>query len=62
MSIKRIASRCGLPAGFPFSLAGTVNGLCFISGMPALDPGGKFVPGSFEQEADLAWHNIIAIA
>jgi len=51
-----------LPTGFPFSLAGEANGVCFISGMPALDPAGKFVPGTFEEEADLAWHNVTAIA
>jgi 2-iminobutanoate/2-iminopropanoate deaminase len=30
--------------------------------MPSLDSEGKFVPGTFEQEADRAWANIIAIA
>jgi 2-iminobutanoate/2-iminopropanoate deaminase len=62
MTIKRTSSGSGLPAGFPFNLAGEANGVCFISGMPALDPDGTFVPGTFEEEADLAWHNIIAIA
>jgi len=62
MSIKRTSSGAGLPAGFPFSLAGEANGVCFISGMPALDSGGKFVPGTFEEETDLAWDNVIAIA
>jgi 2-iminobutanoate/2-iminopropanoate deaminase len=62
MTIKRTSSGPGLPAGFPFSLAGEASGVCFISGMPALQPDGKFVPGTFEEETDLAWHNIIAIA
>jgi 2-iminobutanoate/2-iminopropanoate deaminase len=62
MGIKRVSSRPGLPAGFPFSLGCEASGACFISGMPALDPDGIFVPGTFEEEADLAWHNVIAIA
>ena len=62
MTIKRISSGPGLPAGFPFSLAAEANGVCFISGMPALDPDGKFAAGTFAEETDLAWHNIIAIA
>jgi len=62
MTVKRTSSGPGLPAGFPFSLAGEANGVCFISGMPALDPAGTFVPGTFEEEADLAWHNVVAIA
>lgn len=62
MGIKRISSQPGLPTGFPFSLGCDANGTCFISGMPALDPDGKFVPGTFAEEADLAWHNVIAIA
>ena len=39
MTIKRISSGPGLPAGFPFSLASEGNGILFISGMPALDKG-----------------------
>ena len=62
MTIKRTSSGPGLPTGFPFSLAGEANGVCFISGMPALDPAGAFVPGTFEEEADLAWPNVTAIA
>jgi len=62
MTITRINSGPGLPAGFPFSLAGIAGGVCFISGMPALDPGGKFVPGTFAEETELAWHNVVAIA
>ena len=62
MTIKRVSSGPGLPPGFPFSLASEANGILFISGMPALDAAGKFVPGTFEQEADRAWANIAAIA
>ena len=62
MTIKRISSGPGLPAGFPFSLASEANGILFISGMPALDAAGKFAPGTFEEEADRAWANIAAIA
>ena len=62
MTIKRVSSGPGLPAGFPFSLASEENGILFISGMPALDAAGKFVTGTFEEEADRAWANIAAIA
>ena len=62
MTIKRTSTGPGLPAGFPFSLAGEASGVCFISGMPALDPNGKFKAGTFEEETELAWHNIVAIA
>jgi len=62
VTIKRVSSGPGLPAGFPFSLASEANGILFISGMPALDAAGKFVPGTFEQEADRAWANIAVIA
>ena len=62
MTIRRISSGSGLPAGFPFSLASEANGILFISGMPALDAEGKFAPGTFEEEADRAWANIVSIA
>jgi len=62
VTIKRVSSGPGLPAGFPFSLASEANGILFISGMPALDAAGKFIPGTFEEEADRAWANIAAIA
>ena len=62
MTIKRVSSGPGLPAGFPFSLASEANGILFISGMPALDAAGKFMPGTFEEEADRAWATIAAIA
>jgi len=62
VTIERVSSGPGLPAGFPFSLASEANGILFISGMPALDAAGKFAPGTFEEEADRAWANIAAIA
>jgi len=62
MTIRRIDSGPGLPTGFPFSLASEANGILFISGMPALDPDGTFVPGTFAEEADRAWANVMAIA
>ena len=62
MTIRRISSGSGLPEGFPFSLASEGNGILFISGMPALDADGKFVPGTFEEEANRAWASILAIA
>jgi 2-iminobutanoate/2-iminopropanoate deaminase len=62
MTISRTHSGPGLPAGFPFSLAVEANGVCYISGMPALDPDGTFVPGTFEEEAALAWRNVLTIA
>ena len=62
MTVKRISSGPALPAGFPFSLASEENGILYISGMPALDTGGKFVPGTFEEEADRAWASVTAIA
>jgi 2-iminobutanoate/2-iminopropanoate deaminase len=62
MAIRRIISGPGLPAGFPFSLGSEENGILYISGMPALDSDGKFVPGAFEEEADRAWANVAAIA
>ena len=62
MTIRRISAGPGLPAGFPFSLASEGNGLVFISGMPALDAGGRFVAGTFGEEADRAWARIVSIA
>jgi 2-iminobutanoate/2-iminopropanoate deaminase len=61
MTIRRISSGPGLPAGFPFSLASEANGMLYISGMPALDSAGNFVPGTFEEEADRAWASIVGI-
>src|SRR5215831_16015500 len=62
MTIRRISSGPGLPAGFPFSLASQYNGVLYISGMPSLDSEGRFAPGTSGQEADRAWANITAIA
>lgn len=62
MTIRRISSGPGLPAGFPFSLASEANGTLYISGMPALDAAGKFAQGTFAEEADRAWANVVAIA
>jgi 2-iminobutanoate/2-iminopropanoate deaminase len=62
MTIRRISSGPGLPAGFPFSLASEEGGIVYISGMPALDSDGKFAPGTFAEEADRAWANVMAIA
>src|SRR6266576_2514364 len=62
MTTRRTNSGLGLPSGLPFSLACEVDGICVISGMPALDPDGKFVPGTFEEETELAWHDVAAIA
>jgi 2-iminobutanoate/2-iminopropanoate deaminase len=61
MTIKRTASGTGLPSGFPFSLAAEAGGICFVSGMPPLGPDGRFVAGTFEEEVDLAWKNVVAI-
>src|SRR6185312_7553660 len=54
MTIRRISSGPGLPAGFPFSLASEAHGTLYISGMPALDAAGKFAQGTFAEEADRA--------
>lgn len=62
MGIKRVNSGPGLPAGFPFAFSCAAGGTCFISGMPALAPDGSFVPGTFAEEADLAWYNVVTIA
>jgi 2-iminobutanoate/2-iminopropanoate deaminase len=62
MTIRRITSGPGLPAGFPFSLGSEENGILYISGMPALDAAGKFAPGTFEEETDRAWASTLAIA
>jgi|SRR5215831_17063667 len=62
MTISRVGSGPGLPAGFPFSLASEANGILYISGMPALDADGRFAPGTFAEEADRAWASVMAIA
>jgi 2-iminobutanoate/2-iminopropanoate deaminase len=62
MSIKRLADAPGLPTTFPFSLAGGTDGICFISGMPSVDASGAFVQGTFSEETERAWRNVVAIA
>lgn len=62
MTVRRISSGPGLPAGFPFSLGSAANGVLYISGMPALGADGKFWPGTFAEEADRAWASVVAIA
>jgi len=61
MTVKRTISGVGLPAGFPFSLAAEAYGLCYLSGVIALDAEGKFLPGTFEEEAARAWRSVAAI-
>jgi 2-iminobutanoate/2-iminopropanoate deaminase len=62
MTIRRIGAGPGLPPGFPFSLAVEHDDVLYISGMPALDAAGRVAPGTFAEEADRAWANVIAIA
>ena len=62
MTITRTSSGPGLPGGYPFSLACAANGICYISGMPSLGAGGAFEAGTFEEETDRAWRNVVAIA
>ena len=61
MTIQRTISGREFPEA-PFSLATEANGVCFVSGMPALDPDGKYHEGTFEEEVVLAWHNVTMIA
>lgn len=62
MSATRIVDGPGLPAGLPFSLAAGTDDFCFISGMPALDQVGRYQPGTFDEEATLAWRNVMQVA
>ena len=62
MPIVGTASGPGLPTNFPFSLAAAGRGVCFISGMPAVDGAGRYAGGSFLEEVHLAWHSVTAIA
>jgi 2-iminobutanoate/2-iminopropanoate deaminase len=62
MGITRTTTAAAAPSGFPFSLASTVDGVCFISGMPAVDRNGALVAGTLQAEADLAWRNVVSIA
>jgi len=61
MSIRRTTEAGGVAAGLPFSLAGDADGVCFISGMPALDVDGRLAAGTFLEEAERAWRNIASI-
>jgi 2-iminobutanoate/2-iminopropanoate deaminase len=62
VTITRTTGGPGLPSSFPFSLAAAAQGLCFISGMPSLNSAGAHVPGSFSEELELAWENVLRIA
>lgn len=62
MTATRTTSGPGLPTGFPFALAAGTDSSCFISGMPALGPDGRYRPGTFKEEVELAWKNVVAIA
>ncbi len=62
MATARTAAAPGLPTIFPFSLAAAAEGICFISGMPAVDRDGAYVPASFEQEVERAWRHVTSIA
>jgi 2-iminobutanoate/2-iminopropanoate deaminase len=62
MGITLLASAPGLPTTFPFSLAGAADGICFISGMPSVDTDGSFASGTFEEETERAWRNVVSIA
>lgn len=62
MTIQRTTTGRGLPAEFPFALAAGGSHTCFISGMPALSPEGRYQEGTFLDEVALAWQNITAIA
>jgi 2-iminobutanoate/2-iminopropanoate deaminase len=62
MATTRLAAAPGLPSTFPFSLAAAAESICFISGMPAVDPDGAYAPGTFEQEVERAWRNVASIA
>ena len=62
MGITRLASAPGLPTIFPFTLAGAGGDICFISGMPSVNADGAFVSGTFEEETERAWRNVVSIA
>jgi 2-iminobutanoate/2-iminopropanoate deaminase len=61
MTITRTRAAENLTGGLPFTLASAAEGICFISGMPALDASG-FAPGTFREEMEGAWRNIMSIA
>jgi 2-iminobutanoate/2-iminopropanoate deaminase len=62
MGITRVATAPGLPTTFPFSLAGGAESICFISGMPSVDADGMLAAGTFVEETERAWRNVVAIA
>jgi 2-iminobutanoate/2-iminopropanoate deaminase len=62
MTVARTAAAPGLPTIFPFSLAGAAHDVCFISGMPAVDGDGAYVPAPFSDELDRAWRHVASIA
>lgn len=62
MAIERKTSIPGIPVKLPFSLASSTKDYCFISGMPALDGDGKYAEGTFQDEASLAWLNVMEVA
>jgi 2-iminobutanoate/2-iminopropanoate deaminase len=62
MSITRTNAAAGVASGLPFSLAADAGGVCLISGMPALDSDGSLVAGTFLEEAERAWRNVVSVA
>src|SRR5436309_1487876 len=61
MAIARVSEGEALPSGLPFSLAAAAHGFCFASGMPALDPDGRYSEADFAAETEAAWRNVAAI-
>ena len=61
MSITRTTEASGVAGGLPFSLAGGADGVCFVSGMPALDSDGRLAAGTFLEETERAWRNSVSI-
>lgn len=61
MSIRRTTDAAGVASGLPFSLASEANGVCFVSGMPALGSDGRLAAGTFIEETERAWSNIASI-
>ena len=62
MGITRTTTAEGVVAGLPFSLAADSGTTCFISGMPALDSEGTMAAGTFIEEIEQSWRNVVAIA
>jgi len=61
MGITRTNAAEGVVTGLPFSLACDIDGVCFVSGMPALDSEGRLAAGTFVEETERAWRNVAAI-